>query len=293
MFTLFSRQRRRLVLFALLAAFPLAALIFVSVLPASGPFKALAFASATALCLMAIPALILRFAPQFRSICEGSILGVSLGVALQLATLPLANIAPFTAWHGLAGLALLVIFFAFDLPNKLLPTRTYTGTCNFKTHQSTYTLWADHLPDPGLLDRHWTDELHDLVIDKHNPLVRIATYQTPEGKMKQRQEITEETTYASFAYDFTQLLDDGSDGPTGGYAMSIADHGASRDVTISHRIDALPFMAWLSTWLDDIVGDECDHHRARALNASDTSMTGRRHSKAAHRLVGPVAPQPA
>jgi len=111
--------------------------------------------------------------------------------------------------------------------------------------------------------------------------------------MRQRQRLTEETTYASFAYDFTQILDDNSDGPTGSYAINIEEHGAYRDVTISQRVNNLPIRAWLSAWLDDIAGDECDHHVARAENRTDYSITGDRLRHAPHRLVGPVAPETA
>jgi len=274
---MFRRQRRRLALFALMVALPFSALVFASAEPLWGLTAALCTAACAAVCVLALPLLILRFAPHLRSACEGSIIGVIVGISLQLATLPLQGIPMLGPWQAIIGLALLVLFFAFDLPNRLLPARDYIGTAQFRTKQTVYTLWADHLPDPGLLDRHWSDALHNLVMDKRDPNVRIATYRTAEGDMRQRQRFTEETTYASFAYDFTQILDDNSD----------------RDVTISQRVNNLPIRAWLSAWLDDIAGDECDHHVARAENRTDYSITGDRLRHAPHRLVGPVAPETA
>lgn len=290
MFSMFRRQRRRLALFALIAALPFAALVFASVMPLRGPTFAACAASIAGFCLMGLPLLILRFAPGLRSACEGLVIGVIVGVALQVATLPLSGIPMLGPWQAIIGLALLLMFFAFDLPNRLLPTRDYIGTDRFRTKQSVYTLWADHLPDPGLLDRHWSDALHSLEMDKRDPTVRVATYRTGEGDMRQRQRMTEETTYNSFAYDFTQLQDDGSEGPTGTYAVSIEDQGSYRDVTISHRVNALPIRAWLAAWLDDIVGDECDHHVARTESRADYSITGAHLRKAPHRLIGPIVP---
>lgn len=291
MYRLFKRQRRRLILFAAFAALPVAALIGLAALPAWGVWGALCAGALSGVCMISLPLFALRFAPHYRALCEGAILGVIVGIALQLATRPLADIPMLGPWQVFVGLGLLILFFAFDLPNRLLPARTYRGRQTFRTPQSTYTLWANHLPDPGLLDRHWSDALHELVMDRRNPAVRIATYRTHAGLMRQRQCMTEETTYTSFAYDFTQLLADGSDGPTGHYALTIRDLGRHRDVTISQQVNGLPFMAWLSTWLDDIVGDECDHHAARGNGSLDRSVTGQSLRLAPHRLVGPSLPK--
>lgn len=292
MFTLYKRQRRRLNFFAAFAALPCVILIFVSALPLWGLTIGLVSAAVAGLGLMAIPLLILRITPRFRSLCEALVIALVIGSTFQLLTLPLADLPVIGPWRAVVGIVAFALFFYYDLANRLLPLRTYAGTASFSVPQSTYTIWAEHYPDPGLLDRHWSDALHNLEMPRTNPKQRVATYQTSQGEMRQRQIITEETTHASFAYDFTQLLNDNTDGPSGSYALKIVDHGLYRDVIISQQVHHLPIMTWLSTWLDDIVGDECDHHRARGLKVPDFSITGDRQREAPHRLVGPPMPEP-
>lgn len=272
------RQRRRLGLYGLCLALSACALLVVlgrspQVLITLGG----GFAGA-----MLIACVSLSVIPRKRRILDGIIL-------IAAVMVPMWSLATYFALPQAAALSLSVIIVVAlkRLPNKLIPPRNFTDTQRFRTPQSAYALWAAHLPDPGLLDRHWSSELQSLRLDHNDPDVRIATYEFPEGTVKKTLLLTALETHQYFAYDFQQ---DG--GASGTYTFKIAENGPTCDVTISLTLNALPFSVWLSAWVDDILRDEVDHHRAIASGAADRSLTASRLTNAPAPQTGLIPPEP-
>lgn len=271
MLRLLKRQRRRLALYAVTVALPAAVFVLLLALPSQGAAVAGAISVGVFMAPLAIIIAVLRFAPVFRPLLDQlCALGV-LSAVLTPLFFPLEQYVPYIAL-ALIWICLFIVIRTRPL-NRFLPKRSYSATARYRTSQSPYRVWAEQLPDPGLVDRHWAPILKRIDLNRVNPDTRVATFASGAAEWRQRQTTTALQMHESFAYDFADLDADGHEVMTGSYEMRILEHGPHRDVQITFRTEPLPFTTWLGYWLDDTVGDQCDYHFAKANALPDYSMT--------------------
>jgi len=291
MFYLLIRQKRRLGLYALTVCLP----IFLGVASFGAsldlqPHEITVALSASGVGLLLLPILILLLLPSARHIID--LLAFILPV-LAILAVPAAALQHIPA-VGYTLLAVATLWTGFVLSGRFLPMvfkpRDFVAQHTFRSTKTVYTLWAEHLPDPALIDRHWCRDLEGLKLDRLEPHIRVATYRTPQGTRAQRQSITSEETYDHFYYDFVELVDGETAGATGSYGIALAKIGKDCAVTLSLNVHKLPFPAWLGVWLDDLLGDEADHHVARETGRTDFSITSRSNTRPS--LTPERAPDP-
>ncbi|SEW16456.1 hypothetical protein SAMN04488515_1355 [Cognatiyoonia koreensis] len=295
MFRLLKRQRRRLTLYALFVAFPIAIAVISMMLGSQigvggmqWRLDLIAGLAAWAM-TMGLPIAILYFVPDTRFLLDLLAATFTITVWPQAAASLISQEAAFAT--SAIACVLIIACVRFDLIDKLMPRRDFFGQATYRTQQSPYAIWAEHVPDPGLLDRHWCPALQSTTFDRKNANLRTSTYHFDFLQYRQRQMMTQFDMHEAFSYDFETIDDDNQTIHRGTFSLQIIEHGRYRDVRIKESQQKLRFTDWLVNWMDDSVGDQADHLMARAQNMEDRSVTGdlMRSAAVAHPSPNPAA----
>ncbi len=291
MFAQLYRQRRRLMLVALVICAPLWVAVFWNGIDYPLPYSVtdyfenkyfywLSFAvfalfvSVINVVFLFVPALFILFAARWRGIVEAGFLGVCAGFLISVFLTAADRFVDISRFSGLLWWVLLFCVFYFRLYDRVLPRLRFVAQETYNSAKPIEQLWAELVVDPAFIDQHWDKKLIDLTHAPDDPDKSIARYRFAKFEVRQQMQIIKHDAPHHFAYTYTNV--DAPKQPVigGTYSLSIQDHGHTRHITLAMTTNKLPFSVWMHMWFGDGLGDQVDHLKAQETGKRDYSTTG-------------------